>query len=610
MPDSRPWPALLLFCLTALGVALLVKAAWIIAFVVIAVFAASAIIIIARNKASRDMAILAQISQPGPPDGSILAYRMLAQIDLSAIEKKPLAVRASEIIRDDIKLERFAIFFRENDKYIPRICSGVSKGDLASPFVQKLGPTLRNDIQNGALSRNESDSLPAFKRISHNVGASTVAFAYSWSRVRSVYIVGDDPLGKFSEISTDGEFNRIFWPGLENALRLNQMLHDRNRETRDLSVQLELARKEVNEVNRELKSKLLDLKGFVNISNELFSLFDEGGLFEKVKAIVCERLGAASAEILLPSGDGNYIPREKRDPDNPDTVLMLDSVSELAELISNSSRPILLPIAGSGLKQNEPFLRAALNANYQIASAIRAGGQTACILLAAQKSDKSHFTSQDLDFLNIICNIASLSLENIHQYSTIEKLSYTDSMTGIYNYRYFYKRLNEEILRAKRYDRELALVILDIDNFKSFNDNYGHQAGDLVLKQLSDLITKTIRSIDVVSRYGGEEFCIIMPDTNIGNCEVFIERLRSQIAEFRFESNLFQRGSSISVSVGGAVYPYHAPSPDRLIYCADMALLKAKALGRNRAVMYELSESFESNSAEGGFNESHQESMH
>jgi diguanylate cyclase (GGDEF)-like protein len=200
-------------------------------------------------------------------------------------------------------------------------------------------------------------------------------------------------------------------------------------------------------------------------------------------------------------------------------------------------------------------------------------------------------------------------MENIHQYSTIEKLSYTDSMTGVFNYRYFYKRLSEEILRAKRYERELALVILDIDNFKLFNDNYGHQAGDEVLKQLSELITRTIRSIDVVSRYGGEEFCIIMPDTGIANCTVFIERLRFQIAEHKFESKLFERGNSISVSVGGAVFPHHAPTPDRIIYCADMALLRAKSLGRNRSVMYKPELSLETKTMEGGVDESRQESI-
>jgi diguanylate cyclase (GGDEF)-like protein len=206
-------------------------------------------------------------------------------------------------------------------------------------------------------------------------------------------------------------------------------------------------------------------------------------------------------------------------------------------------------------------------------------------LIDREKIDKSHYNDSNLDFLSIVSNIASLALENIRQYSTIEKLSYTDSMTGVFNYRYFYKRLNEETLRAKRFNRDLALVILDIDNFKLFNDNYGHQTGDFVLKRLAEIITRAIRSIDVVSRYGGEEFCIIMPDTNTANCEVFIERLRSEIAQFKLESDILKKDNVITVSVGGAVYPQHASTPDRIIYCADMALLKAKALGRDRAIM-------------------------
>jgi diguanylate cyclase (GGDEF)-like protein len=264
-------------------------------------------------------------------------------------------------------------------------------------------------------------------------------------------------------------------------------------------------------------------------------------------------------------------------------------------------------MVGSGLKHNELFLGQALREGIQVVAGIRLAGQTACILLVGQKNDNSQYSRQDLDYFSILCNIASLAMDNIHQYSTIEKLSYTDSMTGVFNYRYFYKRLGEEILRARRYNRELALVILDIDNFKSFNDNYGHQAGDFVLKHLSDLITKTIRSIDIVSRYGGEEFCIIMPDTGTNNCEIFIERLRSQIAEFKFESKLFPEPVSISVSVGGAVYPYHGSVPDRLIYCADMALLKAKSLGRNRSIMFLMEFAGDADSMKGSINESRRE---
>ncbi len=612
MSNSRLWLiifSLFFFCLLAFGVAIVLKTAWITALVVVLVLAISAVLIISFNKTSRDLAILSKITQPVKSTENILAFRLLAELDLSAIEKKSPALKAAELIREKFQLESFAIFFREEDKYIPKIYSGINRIGLAAPPIQKLSPAMKSNINIGALSSDESDILTAFKRDGVNIASSMIAFAYSWSRMHSVYLIADDSLGRFSESLRDSEFNRIFWPGLDNELRQNQKFLERGQEVRELGRQLDQAKKDIGDLNRELKNKLLDLRAFVNISSDLYSLFSEEELLSRLKQIVCEKLGAASAEILVPSGDSRFIPHAAGDAGQAAMDLSLDSESELAELISKSPRPVLLPLAGSGFKRNEPFLRAALTLNFQIASAIRTSGHTACVLMVSQKKDKTQFTNLDLDVLYIITNIASLALDNIHQYSTIEKLSYTDSMTGIYNYRYFYKRLNEEILRAKRYDRELALVILDIDNFKSFNDNFGHQAGDLVLKQLSDLITKTIRSIDVVSRYGGEEFCIIMPDTGIGHCQIFIERLRSQIADFKFESNLFQKGGSISVSVGGAVYPQHAPMPDRLIYCSDMALLKAKALGRNRAVMYEADISFESKSTEGGFNGSRQESM-
>jgi diguanylate cyclase (GGDEF)-like protein len=160
-------------------------------------------------------------------------------------------------------------------------------------------------------------------------------------------------------------------------------------------------------------------------------------------------------------------------------------------------------------------------------------------------------------------------------------------MTGIYNYRYFYKRLGEEILRAKRYNRDISLVILDIDNFKLFNDNYGHQTGDMVLKSTAELVTRAIRSIDIVSRYGGEEFCIIMPDTSENSSRFFIERIKNEISDFKFRSGTMNEEMSITVSVGCSVFPHHGSTSDRLIYCADMALLKAKSLGRNKAMIYQ-----------------------
>jgi diguanylate cyclase (GGDEF)-like protein len=578
-------------------------------FWVTAVLAAVAMIIwyaliASYIKARRDLLLISKLAESQKPRESLLANRLLGELALQGSEKKPFTMLASELLKTHFHLGRFVIMFRESDKYVPRIYYGMGKNDLVLLGINRITNAFNKIAENGVLTNNYDVCQLAFKHENQNDLIAAVAFHYSWGRAKSVFMVADDQHKVLSETLNDEEFNRVFWPGLDYNLKMTSKLYEKNMESRQIAQELGQAKKDIMGLNKELKNKLLDLQSFVKISNDLYSLFNEEQLFAGLKNIILEQFHAERAEILVPSGEGKFVigAREDGVEDNF-PKLSLDAESEFSTLLGRAPKPILLPLVGSGLRHNEHFLAEALGARIQVASSIRVGGQTACILLVGQKNDRSHYTNQDLDYLYILSNIASLALDNIHQYSTIEKLSYTDSMTGIFNYRYFYKRLSEEILRAKRYNRELALVIMDIDNFKSFNDNYGHQAGDFVLKQLSDLITKTIRSIDIVSRYGGEEFCIIMPDTGMNNCETFIERLRGQIADFKFESELFPAKVSISVSVGGAVYPHHASMPDRLIYCADMALLKAKSMGRNRAVIFQIEFAGDTNSTKESFNE-------
>jgi len=607
-----PWPVLLilfLLCAVVLATAFVFGFLWFAALLLAVVVVMAYFLAIKIIRSHENISIISDIAKLQPQRDNAMAYKLLTETLLAWSDKRPIFAAAQELIRENLRLEKFVIFIREDDRFIPKILAGLNKNSLASPSVHRLSSSLKHGMQEGVFSTSENDIRLAYKNGEIDHMNAPVAFGYSWGRNRAILVIADDPHGDLTQLAKDTEFNRIFWPGLDYCMRINRRLSDRNTESRQMSQQLNQARRDLAELSRELKNKMIDIQSFVEVSNELYSLFNEEQLFQALIEIVRGHLRTPIAEILVPSGDGKFTVRQSASGARPSIGLALECETELCELIMRSPKPVLLPLAASGMKRDEPFLNQAIAAGISVVSAIKAGGKTACILLVGEKSDKAQYSSQDMDFLFVVSNIASLALDNIYQYSTIEKLSYTDSMTGIYNYRYFYKRLSEEILRAKRYDRELALVILDIDNFKSFNDNYGHQAGDLILKQLSDLITRTIRSIDVVSRYGGEEFCIIMPDTGVGNCTVFIERLRSQIAESRFESYLFPKGSNISISVGGAVYPHDASTTDRLIYCADMALLKAKSLGRNRAIMYESDITLDSHPAEGGFDESRQESI-
>ena len=180
-----------------------------------------------------------------------------------------------------------------------------------------------------------------------------------------------------------------------------------------------------------------------------------------------------------------------------------------------------------------------------------------------------------------------LALDHQQRITQLEALSYTDALTGIFNRRFFKRRLAEEILRARRFGRSLSLVVFDVDRFKELNDTFGHQVGDQVLREITGLIAATARSIDILCRYGGDEFVIIMPDTSQTDCFSFTGRLQHAILDHAFRPGRGDDRVQFSISLGAAVFPLHAGEPERLFWCADIAMLRAKEAGRNQALVYE-----------------------
>jgi diguanylate cyclase (GGDEF)-like protein len=169
----------------------------------------------------------------------------------------------------------------------------------------------------------------------------------------------------------------------------------------------------------------------------------------------------------------------------------------------------------------------------------------------------------------------------------VNYMAITDALTGLYNRRHFHDVLISEYERARRYKTPFSIVMLDIDHFKRINDTFGHSVGDSVLKEVAEILKRNIREIDTASRYGGEEFMVILPNTRKDHALIVAERTRMMIAQHSFRR--LDRNITMSIGISG-MPDEKAESDEKLLRCADFALYRAKDLGRNRTVTVEAAE--------------------
>ena len=383
-----------------------------------------------------------------------------------------------------------------------------------------------------------------------------------------------------------------------NQIALNLEKEDLAAKLKELEKKVDAGTKqetaESSLLNRDLKRKIFDLNAVLELVKNLYSILEEEGLFSLLARMMQDHLGAKSVFLMFPHSEGGdvvgkyFYGAHTSDLFEKETIseLKIDMGKALYNWIKNEKQ-IWQLYSMQKLAREDKLLKALLASGFQIGAKLTFSESSFGIIFLGEKTDGAKYRQIDLDILAILVNMAVITYKNIRHFKSIEELSHTDSITALYNYRYFYKRLTEEVFRAKRFSRKLALVIFDIDDFKVYNDTFGHQAGDQLLKQLGELLIRTVRSIDVVCRYGGEEFCVIMPESDQEECLKFMERLRKHIINFAFRDERLKQEHNITVSLGGAIYPYDARSVDRLIYSADMALLKAKSVGKNRSVMYQ-----------------------
>jgi diguanylate cyclase (GGDEF)-like protein len=288
----------------------------------------------------------------------------------------------------------------------------------------------------------------------------------------------------------------------------------------------------------------------------------------------------ATNELILKAAIGL-----KTDPRSVSNMRMGEGVS--GEVMETGKALMITDIASSGMTP-APADRLYKTSSF-ISYPIIIAGRKIGVLNVTDKSEGGPYDDVDLSLLEIIGPQVALALERAEwqeRATEFQLMSITDPLTGLPNRRYLEERLTEEMNRSKRYDYPMSFLMIDIDDFKAYNDNNGHQAGDLALQITAHCLKAALRSADVASRYGGEEFCILLPQTAMSEAGTIADRIRQRVATTHFPHGKLQPLGRVTVSIGVSTYSEMVNSAETIIAAADRVLYSAKNLGKDRVEFY------------------------
>lgn len=381
-------------------------------------------------------------------------------------------------------------------------------------------------------------------------------------------------------------YARLLYTSLNKIVNTVREINEKRKlEDKVTSIQQLLDEKEksLQIAEKAVKRKVYDLHNLVEASNEIYSILNFRQLINSALLTVIGQVGVQSAFMLM-------YDQKKR------SYSQIYQKGFRAKAIQKIKFKVDSPLVKYFTKNNAPVYLKQLNRQKEFVSYVQKLKELGIFIVApimyaervqgiiatGEKLYATEFTQTDFELFHVLVNIISISIENSLHYEAVKNLSLTDEMTNLHNYRSFISRLKEEINRAKRNKSEISLVILDIDHFKNYNDTLGHQAGDEALREVGKVLRKTVRDEDIVSRYGGEEFCIIFPGIAKEGIESLCERIRIKIEKHKFYKEKVQPTGKLTISLGGATFPKDAADMHTLIQKADEALYRAKHLGRNQ----------------------------
>ncbi|HWS88436.1 MAG TPA: diguanylate cyclase [Pyrinomonadaceae bacterium] len=466
--------------------------------------------------------------------------------------------RAVKTLSDEYGVESLALLLRTDDSFYTTCVTGLF--EKKPPRVALKPKEIKLLL---AATKGDSIAVPAGGRTGPKHEEAVELFPLVvGEEIKGVLLVGDGDL-------SDGQRRALaqFCRDISMPLELSRLREELERRVRAAS-QLRAFTEVVNSARPEdaYTTILRHSAELLKAERGSLLLFDESAGELSVKAAVGPRADVTrETRVRIGEGVAGTVLREGR----PAVVRDVSKVSGW-DAASTSERSY----------KTKSF----------ISYPITVGGRKVGVLNVTDKAGGGAYDEFDLGLLDMIAPQMALALDRVEWHSKatqFQLLSITDPLTGLVNRRYLEERLQEELERSKRHRFAMGFMMVDIDDFKNYNDQHGHQAGDLALEMVAQCLKTALRSADVAARYGGEEFSILLPQTGLAEARSIGERIRRRIERTQFPHGQSQPLGAVTVSIGVSSFGEGLDTPAEVIRAADRALYAAKAKGKNCIESYE-----------------------
>lgn len=350
---------------------------------------------------------------------------------------------------------------------------------------------------------------------------------------------------------------------------------------------LEEKNQEIERTNQELRTHLRQISMLLQLNQVMNSTLELSIMFDRTLSSLRDFLGSSNLVLFLYQPETEEL--SVRKTVGADVVQYTGTSFKLNEGITGTAARSKELLYVQNIEKDERYLHYKSNSRDKgsMVSAPIVAKDRLLGVLNLHKSEREGFNETDLSLIRATTNQLAVAIENSQLYEKTRTLSNTDELTNIPNRRYFYAILRREFAYAQRYKSSFSLIMVDIDHFKLYNDTYGHLNGDIALSTVATILLQNTRGIDVVARFGGEEFIILLANTNKENAFLVAEKLRNAVSDEVFLLNTKEAVTQkIHISLGIAEYPSDSTGLEDLVEKADQALYAAKDAGRNRTVIW------------------------